>query len=142
MVEKARLGRFDAIISRALVGHEGGLRTACGAFQPESWFPRNPLFKLKEFPVKKIALSVVIASTFALAACGGGAANNTATADQNAMQNAVDTMNAVAANAQDQAAAVANEVGAAANQATAAAHDAANAATAAAANATNAAAGH
>ena len=91
----------------------------------------KPAFQLKEFPVKKIALSVLMASTFALAACGGNtAANNTAATD-NAVQNAIDTMNAVAANAQDQAAAISNEVNAAAAQATAAA-----------ANATNAAAGH
>src|SRR5438128_1787871 len=81
VVEKAGLRRNDAILSRALVGHEGGLRAACGAFQPEPWFPRKPAILLKEFPVKKIALSVVIASTVALAACGGAATNNTAPTD-------------------------------------------------------------
>ena len=99
----------------------------------------KPAFQLKEFPVKKIALSVVMASTFALAACGGGAANNTAPTDANAMTNAVNSMEQSAQDMQNQGAAIANEVNAAAAQATAAAHDAANAATSAAANATNAA---
>ena len=93
---------------------------------------------MKEFPVKKIALSVVIASTFALAACGGAATNNTAPADANAMTNAVETLNASAQDLTNQGAAVANEMNAAAGQM----QDAANATTAAAANTANAAAGH
>ena len=138
MVEKARLGPFDAILSRALVGHEG----ACGPLAAPSsqnlGSLAKPAFQLKEFPVKKIALSVVIASTFALAACGGAATNNAAAPDANAMTNAVNSMEQSAQDLQNQAGAVANEVNAAGAAATAAAHDAANAATTAAANVSNA----
>lgn len=88
--------------------------------------------------MKKIALSVVLASSFALAACGGNtAANNTA--DVNAtVANAVDSMNQAASDMQNQAAATVNQVTAATNQAVAATTDAANQMSAAAANATNA----
>src|SRR5207237_4523903 len=123
LVEKAGLRRNDAILSRALVGHEGGLRAACGAFQPEPWFPRKPAILFEEFPVKKIALSVVLASTVALAACGGAATNNTAPTDANAMTNAVNTIEQAGTDLQNQGAAVSNELNAAAAQA----HDAANA---------------
>jgi hypothetical protein len=141
MVEKARLGAFDAIISRTLVGYEG----ACGPLAAPSSLNlgslARPAIQLKEFPVKKIALSVVIASSVALAACGGGAANNTAAAEGNALTNAIDTMNQVASDTQNQAAAAMNQVSAAAIEAAAATQDAANAAHSAVANASNAA-GH
>lgn len=93
---------------------------------------------MKEFTVKKIALSVVVASTVALAACGGGStpANN-ATADAlNTMENAQDTMNGAMADLNSQVSAATNEIGAATNQAVS---DMGNVTNAAAAATTNAA---
>jgi hypothetical protein len=96
---------------------------------------------LKEFPVKKIALSVVIASTFALAACGGNTAANNSAAVNDTMQNANDLMNQ-AQDMQNQGAAVSNELNAVAANGVAAVLDAANSAMSDVSNATNSAAAH
>jgi hypothetical protein len=97
--------------------------------------PSQPAFQLKEFPVKKIALSVVLASTFALAACGGGStpANNVADAMNQANAIATENMNTANAmmaegqnqmsNAAGQMSNAAGQMQDAANQATGAAHD-------------------
>jgi hypothetical protein len=114
----------------------GGLAGRLRRLPARTLVPSQPAIQLKEFPVKKIALSVLIASTFALAACGSSTPANNGAADlMNTANEAITDVNAATAQAmndmQNQAAGVTNELNAAASQASAAANDMSNAAAAA-----------